>query len=84
MDVRQRAVQSTSTTLLVLPPQYTPQPLLLFTRSKEGGFYPTQMRSDYASVEETGNILQPTLSELAAQVLTRFLEVHEKDAPYTY
>lgn len=58
--------------------------MLLFTRSKEGGFYPTQMRPDYASVEETGDILQPTLSELAAHVLTRYLEVHEKSVPYMH
>jgi hypothetical protein len=61
-----------------------PQPILLFTRSKEGGFYPTQMRSDYARVEETGEILRPTLSELAAHVLTRYLEVHDKRVPYEY
>lgn len=59
------------------------QPVLLFTRSKEGGFYPTQLRSDYACVEETGEILRPTLSELAAHVLIRYLEVHEKSVPYS-
>lgn len=64
------------------PNVFSMQPILLFTRSKEGGFYPTQMRSDYASVEETGEILRPTLSELAAQVMIRYLEVHDKDAPY--
>lgn len=42
------------------------------------------MRSDYASIEETGEILRPTLSELAAYVLTRYLEVHDKSVPYEF
>ena len=59
-----------------------PQPVVLFSKSKEGDFYPTQMRADYALIGDDGTILVPTCAELAAHALMRFLEVHEKRVPY--
>jgi len=58
------------------------QPVVLFTKSKEGGFYPSQMRADYAMIGDDGTILSPTIAELSAQTLMRFLEVHDKEVPY--
>lgn len=61
---------------------YCFQPVVLFTKSKEGGFYPSQMRGDYAMIGDDGAITSPTIAELSAQALMRFLEVHEKRVPY--
>lgn len=40
------------------------------------------MRADYALIGDDGTILAPTLPELSAHALMRFLEVHEKHVPY--
>jgi len=55
---------------------------VLFGRPKEGDFYPTQLRDDYALVDDDGTIIQPSLSELRGRVLRRHAEIHDKTVPY--
>ena len=80
------ACLSLTYSLIFSPPFYMhpcfSQPVVLFSKSKEGDFYPTQMRADYALVGDDGTILSPTIAELSAHALMRFLEVHEKTVPY--
>ena len=40
------------------------------------------MRADYALIGDDGTVLAPTIAELSAHALMRFLEVHEKNVPY--
>lgn len=62
--------------------QHTPQPVVVFSKTKEGGFFPATIRPDYALLNDTGLIFEPTLSELRARVLIRYAEVHDKVVPY--
>ena len=63
-------------------PQQQTQPIVLFSRAKEGDHFPVYLRPDYALVERDGRIIKPTISELQAQVAMRYAEVHEKVVPY--
>jgi hypothetical protein len=40
----------------------TPQPIVLFGRPKEGDFYPTQLRDDYALVDDDGTIIHAAVA----------------------
>ncbi len=62
---------------------FTPhQPVVVYSKPKEGGFFLSNTRPDYALVDADGAIFEPTLSELRARAIVRYAEVHDKTAPY--
>ena len=60
----------------------TSQPVVLLTRLKEGDFFSGWMRDDFVQVENDGRIIEPSLSEVTAQVAVRYEEAHGKRFPY--
>ena len=75
-------IVTTGSSFALVAPTMSAKPIVLFSRPKEGQFYPVYLRPDYALVENDGHIFKPTISELQAHVVTRYAEVHDKRVPY--
>ena len=75
-------IVTTGSSFALVAPTLSTKPVVLFSRMKEGSHFPVYLRPDYALVENDGRILKPTMSELQAQVIMRYAEVHHKLVPY--
>lgn len=59
------------------------QPLVVYSKPKEGGFFLTNLRPEYVLVNENGTIFEPpSLSEVKARAVVRYAEVHDRVVPY--
>ncbi len=75
-------VVTTGSSFAIVAPTLSTKPVVIFTKSKEGGHFPVYLRPDYAIMEDDGTITKPTVSELQAHVVMRYAEIHHKLVPY--
>lgn len=58
------------------------QPVVIFGKPKENGFFPGLAREDFILLENDGVMVYPTRSEIQALIATRYEEFHGRVFPF--
>jgi hypothetical protein len=58
--------------------------VVILGRPKESEFYSGIVREDFVLMENSGEILQPSRTEIGALVAARYAEFHGKIFPHDY